>query len=129
MQADAIEQTLIDSGLSAHLAGAIVTETVGHLLPFDTPRELRKLVRGELARRIPVQSTWAGVGRRIGFVGTGGAGKTLCAARLACSRGKRDRCCDSYASTTAEHASRGSSVSKIRSRSPGEIFRSPSTRD
>ena len=82
-QADAIEQTLIDSGLSAHLAGAIVTETVGHLLPFDAPRELRRLVRGELARRIPVQSTWAGVGRRIGFVGTGGAGKTLCTARLA----------------------------------------------
>jgi flagellar biosynthesis GTPase FlhF len=82
-QADAIEQTLIDSGLSAHLAGAIVTETVAHLLPFDAPRELRKLVRGELARRIPVQSTWGGVGRRIGFVGTGGAGKTLCTARLA----------------------------------------------
>jgi flagellar biosynthesis protein FlhF len=81
-QADAIEQTLIDSGLSPHLAGAIVTETVAHLLPFDAPRELRKLVRGELARRIPVQSTWAGVGRRIGFVGTGGAGKTLCTARL-----------------------------------------------
>lgn len=82
-QADAIEQTLVDSGLSARLAGAIVTETVAHLLPFDTPRELRKLVRGELARRIPVQSTWAGVGRRIGFVGTGGSGKTLCTARLA----------------------------------------------
>jgi flagellar biosynthesis protein FlhF len=82
-QADAIEQTLVDSGLSARLAGAIVTETVAHLLPFDAPRELRKLVRAELARRIPVQSTWAGVGRRIGFVGTGGAGKTLCTARLA----------------------------------------------
>src|SRR5256885_9332997 len=76
VQADAIEQTLIDSGLSAHLAGAIVTETVGHLLPFDSPRELRKLVRGELARRVPVQSTWAGVWRRIGFVGTGGSGRT-----------------------------------------------------
>lgn len=75
--------TLVDSGLSPRLASAIVTETVAHLLPFDSPRELRKLVRGELARRIPVQSTWAGVGRRIGFVGTGGSGKTLCAARLA----------------------------------------------
>jgi flagellar biosynthesis protein FlhF len=82
-QADAIEKTLIDSGLSTRLAGAIVTETVAHLLPFESPRELRRLVRGELARRIPVQSTWAGVGRRIGFVGTGGSGKTLCAARLA----------------------------------------------
>jgi flagellar biosynthesis protein FlhF len=82
-QADAIEQTLVDSGLSARLAASIVTDTVSHLLPFDSPRELRKLVRGELARRIPVQSTWAGAGRRIGFVGTGGSGKTLCAARLA----------------------------------------------
>jgi flagellar biosynthesis GTPase FlhF len=82
-QADAIETTLIDAGLSPRLAGAIVTETVAHLLPFDSPRELRRLVRGELARRIPVQSTWAGVGRRIGFVGTGGSGKTLCAARIA----------------------------------------------
>src|SRR4051794_19688906 len=82
-QAEAIEQTLVDAGLSSRLASAIVTETVAHLLPFDSPRELRKLVRGELARRIPVQSTWAGVGRRIGFVGTGGSGKTLCTARLA----------------------------------------------
>ncbi|MFL5911084.1 MAG: hypothetical protein ACJ768_11000 [Gaiellaceae bacterium] len=82
-QADAIEQTLVDSGVSARLSSAIVTETVAHLLPFDSPRELRKLVRGELARRIPVQSAWSGVGRRIGFVGTGGSGKTLCTARLA----------------------------------------------
>jgi flagellar biosynthesis GTPase FlhF len=82
-QADAIETTLVDSGLTARLASAIVTETVAHLLPFDSPRELRKLVRGELARRVPVQSAWAGVGRRIGFVGTGGSGKTLCTARLA----------------------------------------------
>src|SRR5207247_10774888 len=43
----------------------------------------RTLARGQLARRIPVQSTWAGLGRRIGFVGTGGSGKTLCTARLA----------------------------------------------
>ena len=82
-QADAIEQTLVDSGLSARFASALVTETVAHLLPFDAPRELRKLVRAELGRRIPVQSTWAGAGRRIGFVGTGGSGKTLCTARLA----------------------------------------------
>jgi flagellar biosynthesis GTPase FlhF len=60
-----------------------VNETIAHLLPFESPRELRRLVRGELARRIPVQSTWAGEGRRIGFVGSGGSGKTLCAARLA----------------------------------------------
>jgi flagellar biosynthesis protein FlhF len=82
-QADAIEQTLVDAGLSTRLAGAIITETVAHLLPFESPRDLRRLVRGELARRIPVQATWSGTGRRIGFVGTGGSGKTLCTARLA----------------------------------------------
>jgi flagellar biosynthesis GTPase FlhF len=98
-QADAIENTLIGAGLSARLASAIVTETVAHLLPFDSPRELRKLVRRELARRIPVQSAWAGVGRRIGFVGTGGSGKTLCTARLATTyadAGDRPVLCLSY---------------------------------
>jgi flagellar biosynthesis GTPase FlhF len=82
-QAETIEAALVDSGLSARLAGEIVSETVAHLLPFGNTRKLRRLVRGELARRIPVQATASGPGRRIGFVGTGGAGKTLCAARLA----------------------------------------------
>jgi flagellar biosynthesis GTPase FlhF len=81
--ADTIEETLIGSGLSPRLARAIVNETVCHLLPFGFPSELKLMARRELARRIPTQATWAGVGRRIGFVGTGGVGKTLCVARLA----------------------------------------------
>ena len=81
--ADTIEETLCASGLSPRLAKAIVGETVTHLLPFGFASELKTMVRQELARRIPTQATWSGVGRRIGFVGTGGVGKTLCVARLA----------------------------------------------
>ena len=81
--ADTLEETLCGSGLSPRLARAIVDETVAHLLPFALPSDLKTLVRGELGRRIPTQATWAGVGRRIGFVGSGGSGKTLTVARLA----------------------------------------------
>jgi flagellar biosynthesis protein FlhF len=81
--ADKIEETLCASGLSPRLARAIVDETVAHLLPFGFPSELKTMVRQELARRIPTQATWSGIGRRIGFVGSGGSGKTLAVARLA----------------------------------------------
>jgi flagellar biosynthesis GTPase FlhF len=81
--ADTIEETLCGSGLSPRLARAIIDETVAHLLPFGFPSELKTMVRQELARRIPTQATWSGVGRRIGFVGSGGSGKTLAVARLA----------------------------------------------
>ena len=81
--ADTIEETLCGSGLSPRLARAIVDETVAHLMPFGFPSELKQMVRQELARRIPTQATWSGVGRRIGFVGSGGSGKTLAVARLA----------------------------------------------
>jgi flagellar biosynthesis GTPase FlhF len=81
--ADTIEETLCGSGLSPRLARAIVDETVAHLLPFGLPNELKLMVRQELARRIPTQAAWGGVGRRIGFVGSGGSGKTLAVARLA----------------------------------------------
>jgi flagellar biosynthesis protein FlhF len=81
--ADTLEETLCGSGLSPRLARAIVDETVAHLLPFGLPSDLKHMVRQELARRIPTQATWGGVGRRIGFVGSGGSGKTLTVARLA----------------------------------------------
>jgi flagellar biosynthesis GTPase FlhF len=81
--ADTLAETLCGSGLTQRLANAIVDETVTHLLPFGFPSELKLMVRQELARRIPTQATWGGLGRRIGFVGTGGSGKTLSVARLA----------------------------------------------
>lgn len=89
-QATAIEQALISSGMSSRLATAIVEETVTHLLPFGLPRDLGRMVRGEIARRIPAQATWSGVGRRIAFVGSGGSGKTLCVARLAAAYASAD---------------------------------------
>jgi flagellar biosynthesis protein FlhF len=81
--ADSIEETLCGSGLSPRFARGLVDETIAHVLPFGLPGDLDHMVRRELARRIPTQTTWAGVGRRIGFVGTGGSGKTLTVARLA----------------------------------------------
>src|SRR4051812_33827529 len=42
--ADAIEQQLTEAGIGAARAKEIVDETVSHLLPFASPRRLRKLV-------------------------------------------------------------------------------------
>jgi flagellar biosynthesis GTPase FlhF len=80
--ASAIETSLVEAGLRAELASEIVGETVSHLLPFASPRRLRKLVREQLARRVPVATPIAG-GRSLAFAGPGGSGKTLCTARLA----------------------------------------------
>ncbi|MEA2413231.1 MAG: hypothetical protein QOC77_3792 [Thermoleophilaceae bacterium] len=81
--ADAIETSLVEAGIHADRAREMVAETVSHLLPFGSPRRLRKLVRQALARRIPVAPPPAAGGRSLAFVGAGGSGKTLCTARLA----------------------------------------------
>ena len=81
--ADALERRLLDGGLSHERASALVQETVTHLLPFGTPRGMKKLVRAALARRIPVAPGFTGHARSLAFVGPGGSGKTLCTARLA----------------------------------------------
>ena len=51
--ADAAEQRLVAAGLSAALAADVVGEAVTHGLPFSAPRNLKKLIRAALARRIP----------------------------------------------------------------------------
>ncbi len=81
--ADALEAALVEGGLSPALAAAVVAETVTHLLPFGTPRQLRRLVRRALARRVAVQPLRARGGAVIAFAGAGGVGKTLTVARLA----------------------------------------------
>jgi flagellar biosynthesis GTPase FlhF len=81
--ADAIETSLVEAGIQADRAREIVAETVSHLLPFGSPRRLRKLVRQSLARRIPVAPTPATGGRSLALAGPGGSGKTICTARLA----------------------------------------------
>jgi flagellar biosynthesis GTPase FlhF len=81
--AQAIEQSLVDSGIAAQRAAEIVAETVSHLMPFGSPRRLRRLVRQALAKRVPIAPTPAAGGRSLAFAGPGGSGKTLCTARLA----------------------------------------------
>lgn len=81
--ADAIETALVEAGISAERAREMVAETVSHVLPFGSPRRLRKLVRQALARRVPVAGPPAAGGRSLAFAGPGGSGKTLCTARLA----------------------------------------------
>ena len=78
-----IEQQLIEAGIAAERANEIVGETVSHLLPFASRRQLRKLVRQGLARRIPIAPSPPAGGRSLAFVGPAGSGKTLCTARLA----------------------------------------------
>jgi hypothetical protein len=81
--ADAIQGALVDAGIDQQLATDVVSETVSHMLPFASPRSLKRLVRQALARRIPVAPAATGRGRTVAFVGPGGSGKTLCTARLA----------------------------------------------
>src|SRR3954469_13114274 len=58
-----IEALLVDAGIASDRAHEIVAETVSHLVPFASRRQLRKLVRQGLARRIPVAPPPAAGGR------------------------------------------------------------------
>jgi flagellar biosynthesis protein FlhF len=82
-QADTQELALVQGGLSPALAADVVAETVSHLMPFGSPRGLKRLARTALARRIPVAGPRALGGATVAFAGAGGSGKTLSAARLA----------------------------------------------
>ena len=81
--ANAIEQQLVEAGIGAELASEIVAGVVSHELPLTTTRRLRKLVRKNLARRVPVAPTPAAGGRSLAFVGPAGSGKTQCVAQIA----------------------------------------------
>jgi flagellar biosynthesis protein FlhF len=89
VQADTQELALVEGGLSPALAAEVVQETISHLLPFGTPRQLKRLVRQALARRIPVQGPRALGGGTLVLAGAGGAGKTLTVARLAAAYAAR----------------------------------------
>jgi flagellar biosynthesis protein FlhF len=88
-KAEELVATLTGAGLDPALASEIVDRTVANDLPFATPRSLKKLVRRALARRIPIAEPEATGARSVAFVGPGGAGKTLCAARLAATYATR----------------------------------------
>jgi flagellar biosynthesis GTPase FlhF len=82
-KAEPVEQLLVDAGIAHARAEEIVAETISHLVPFSSRRQLRKLVRQGIARRIPVAPTPPAGGRSLAFVGPAGSGKTLCCARVA----------------------------------------------
>jgi flagellar biosynthesis GTPase FlhF len=81
--ADAAEQRLIAAGLTPKLAADVVGEAVAHALPFSAPRNMKRLVRAALARRIPVLAGLGAGPRVLAFVGGGGAGKSSAVAHLA----------------------------------------------
>jgi flagellar biosynthesis protein FlhF len=88
-KAEELVKTMTDAGLDAGIALDIIDRVVANELPFATPRALKKLVRRALARRIPIAQPAATGARSVAFVGPGGAGKTLCAARLAATYATR----------------------------------------
>jgi flagellar biosynthesis GTPase FlhF len=81
--ASAAEQRLVAAGLSAGLVADVVGEAVAHGLPFAQPRAMKKLIRGALARRVPVMADLGPDRRVIAVAGAGGAGKTALISRLA----------------------------------------------
>src|SRR3954466_10491372 len=60
-----IEDLLVDAGIAPERAHEMVAETVSHLVPFASRRQLRKLVRQGIARRIPVAPPPAAGGRSL----------------------------------------------------------------
>jgi flagellar biosynthesis GTPase FlhF len=81
--AAAIEKRLVDGGLTAGLAADLVGEAVTHGLPFAGPRNVKKLVRSALTRRLPVMADLGPDDRVLAFVGTGGSGKSNAIVHLA----------------------------------------------
>jgi flagellar biosynthesis GTPase FlhF len=81
--AAAHQRALVAAGIAPELAAEILGATVSHSVPFAPNRALKHLVRDALAARIPLAPPVPAGRRTIAFVGSGGAGKTLCATRLA----------------------------------------------
>jgi flagellar biosynthesis GTPase FlhF len=88
--ADAAEQRLVASGISAGLAADVVGEAATHGLPFAQPRALKKLVRAALARRMPALADLGPDRRVIAVAGAGGSGKSALIARLAAAYAAAD---------------------------------------
>lgn len=81
--ADAAEERLMAAGISPALAADVVAEAVVHGLPFSAPRNMKRLVRAALARRIPTTAALGAGPRTIAIVGGGGSGKSSAVAHLA----------------------------------------------
>lgn len=83
------ERALVAAGIAPELAAELVGATVSHVMPFAPKRSLKRALREALARRIPIAPPAASGSRAVAFVGAGGSGKTLCAARLAAAYAER----------------------------------------
>jgi hypothetical protein len=83
------EVALVEGGMTPSMASDLISETVSHLLPFGSPRGVKRLARVALARRIPVQGPRRTGGMVMAFAGAGGSGKTLTAARMAAAYAAR----------------------------------------
>jgi flagellar biosynthesis GTPase FlhF len=81
--ATAHEAALVANGLSPALASDVVGEAVAHGLPFSDSRNIKKLIRSVLARRIATLADLGPASRSLAFVGAGGAGKSLAIRHLA----------------------------------------------
>jgi flagellar biosynthesis GTPase FlhF len=78
--AEPLVEELRDAGMSGALARSVLAEASEHGAPFAPDADLRELTRQALAGRIVAAAPSS---RVIAFVGAGGAGKSLCAERLA----------------------------------------------
>jgi flagellar biosynthesis protein FlhF len=87
LAARGVAERLIARGLRPELAEAVAEQGVAGLLPLQPSSDAAEVVVEALARRIPVHPLRGG-GGVLGFVGPGGAGKTLCAARLAAAHAR-----------------------------------------
>ena len=82
-KAESMIAALVAAGVTQELATEVVNETILHALPFGTPRQLKRLARETLARRVSTQPGFRGRRRAMAVVGAPGAGKTEVASRLA----------------------------------------------
>jgi flagellar biosynthesis GTPase FlhF len=69
-------------GISHQWAHELVVAAAAHRSPLTAQASLRDAVRATLAATIPAPAPLPATGAAVGFVGTGGAGKTRCAAAL-----------------------------------------------
>jgi Meckel syndrome type 1 protein len=83
-------QVLIERGFAPELAQEAVDEVIHHLLPF-APRNasMRRLIATTVARQMTPLPRRGGNRSIVGFIGSGGSGKTRCAAQLALGYARR----------------------------------------
>jgi len=78
-----VMRTLCERGISDGWAADLLVQGAAHAAPFAAPGDLRGAVRDQLARNLQLAPALPRAGAAIGFVGTGGSGKTSCVAALA----------------------------------------------